>query len=368
VNVDPGVVALMIWLAAAAVYRWLALRFLGALLESRASDGEGVPPSGEVVLLRPLRDAGQWLESCLESLWNAAELSHSRVVLGLTDPRDPARNVVQEALAGAERPPTQLRIDPGPAGLNRKMANLIQMTDGLEADILLFSDADVRVPEDYVDHAVAPFKETEVGLVTFPYRSIPGSGLASRVEALITNTHFLPSVAMALEVEGLHFGLGASIGVRREALERAGGLEALLGVCGDDYQMARNIDRAGYRLELVPLVLEHLLEGAGWHDAVSRQLRWARVVRDERPLGYLGQIVTHGSVPALALGALAAFSFAGAAGWLLPLSWWGAQAAGLWRRRRILALRTSDLLLLPVVDIAAFLIWAGGFFGRPRPS
>ena len=367
-NVDPGVVALMIWLAAAAVYRWLALRFLGAHLESRASEVEGVPPSGEVVLLRPLRDAGQWLESCLESLWNAAKVSNSRVVLGLTDPRHPARAVVQQAMAAGKRPPTQLRIDPGPAGVNRKMANLIQMTDGLKADILLFSDADVRVPEDYVDHAVAPFKETEVGLVTFPYRSVPGSGLASRVEALITNTHFLPSVAMALEVEGLHFALGASIGVRREALERAGGLEALLGVCGDDYQMARNIEGAGYRLELVPLVLEHLLEGTGWRDAASRQLRWARVVRDERPLGYLGQIVTHGSIPALALGALAAFSGAGAAGWLLPLAWWGTKAAALWRQRQILALRASDLLLLPLVDVAAFLIWAGGYFGRPRPS
>jgi ceramide glucosyltransferase len=207
-----------------------------------------------------------------------------------------------------------------------------------------------------------------VGLVTFPYRSVPDSSLASRTEALITNTHFLPSVAMALELEGLHFALGASIGVRREALERAGGLEALLEVCGDDYEMARNIERAGYRLELIPLVLEHLLEGAGWNEAASRQLRWARVVRNERPIGYLGQIVTHGSIPALALGALAAFSAAGPAGWLLPVSWWGAQAASLWRRRRVLALRASDILLLPVVDVAAFLIWAGGFFGRPRPS
>ena len=367
-NVDPEVVALVIWLASAAVYRWLATRFVGALLESRGIGGEGVPPSGEVILLRPLRGAGRWLESCLESLWRAAERSHSPVVLGLTDPRDPAREAVQRAMAVAARPPTRLRIDPGPAGLNRKMANLIQMTEGLKADILLFSDADVRVPDDYVDHAVAPFKEADVGLVTFPYRSVPGPGLASRIEALITNTHFLPSVAMALRVEGLHFALGASIGVRREALERAGGLEALMGVCGDDFEMARNIERAGYRLELIPLMLEHLLEGAGWRDAASRQLRWARVVRNERWLGYLGQIVTHGSVPALALGALAAFSGTGAAGWLLPLSWWAAEAVGLWRRRHLLALRASDLLLLPVVDVAAFVIWAGGFFGRPRPS
>jgi ceramide glucosyltransferase len=363
------VIALLaLWLAAAGVYRWLALRAVGARLKPRTGQAEAVPPAGEVVLLRPLRGVGPWLESCLESLWTAATLSHTPVVLGLADPGDPARKIVQEALAAAERPPTQLRIAPGPSGLNRKMANLIQMSEGLEAEILLFSDADVRLPDDYVDRAVAPFKETEVGLVTFPYRSVPDSSLASRTEALITNTHFLPSVAMALELEGLHFALGASIGVRREALERAGGLEALLEVCGDDYEMARNIERAGYRLELVPLMLEHHLEGASWRTAASRQLRWARVVRDERLRGYLGQGVTHGTVPALALGAVAAFSGAGAAGWLLPLAWWGAQATGLWRRRGILALRGTDLLLLPLVDLAAFLVWVGGCFGRPRPS
>jgi len=365
---SAAIAFLVTWLVAAGVYRWLALRAVEAKLKPRASRAEAVPPSGEVVLLRPLRGAGQWLESCLESLWNAADLSRTRVVVGATDPLDPALRIVREALAAEHRPPTQVLVAPGPAGLNRKMANLIQMSEGLKAEILLFSDADVRVPDDYVDRAIVPFKETEVGLVTFPYRSVPDSSLANRTEALITNTHFLPSVAMALEIQGLHFALGASIGVRREALERAGGLEALLDVCGDDYEMARNIERAGYRLELVPLMLEHHVEGAGWHDSASRQLRWARVTRAERPRGYLGQGITHGAIPALALGAVAAFSGAGAAGWLIPAAWWAAQAAGLWRRRGILAVRSADLLLLPLVDVAAFLVWAGGCFGRPRPS
>jgi ceramide glucosyltransferase len=356
------------WLVAAGVYRWLALRAIDARLSPPARQAEAVAPGGEVVLLRPLRGPGDWLEDCLDSLWNTAIRSRTRVVLGVADRRDPARQVVEESMATGERPPTELRVAPGPDGLNRKVANLIQMTEGLEAELLLFSDADIRVPEDYADRAIAPFKDTEVGLVTFPYRSIPGPDLASRVEALITNTHFLPSVAMALKIQGLHFALGASIGVRREALERAGGLKALLGVCGDDYHMARNIEQAGYRLELVPLMLEHLLGRTGWRTAASRQLRWARVVRDERPRGYLGQAVTHGAIPALALGAIAACAGAGAAGCLIPLAWWTAQAAGLWRRRRILGLRSADLLLLPAVDVAAFLVWAGGLVGRPRPS
>jgi len=356
------------WLAAVTVYRWLALRAVEQRIARGDREPDLVPPDGEVVALRPLRGAKPWLEECLESLWRAAAPTRTRVVLGVAERDDPARWVVQKAMAHAERPPTELRIAPGPPGRNRKVANLIQMTEGLRAEILLFSDADVRVPGDYVDRAIAPFKQTDVGLVTFPYRSVPGRSLASRLDALVTNTHFLPGVAMALGLQGLHFALGASIAVRREALERAGGLEALLDVSGDDYWMGRNIENAGYRLAFVPVMLDHVVEDSGWRSAASRHLRWSRVVREQRPLGYLGQALTHGAPPALAVGALAAASGAGALGALVPLAWWALQAAGLWRRRQILGLRASDLVLLPVVDACAFLIWAGGLFGRPRPS
>ena len=261
-------------------------------------------------------------------------------------------------------PGSELRVDPGPPGLNRKMANLIQATRGSQAEFLLFSDADVRVPEDYVGRAVRPFKESDVGLVTFPYRSVPGRSIASAVDALITNTHFLPSVAAALTLQGLHFGLGASIVVRREALEKAGGLEALMTVAGDDYWMGRNIEDAGYRLALVPMMLEHHLEDEGWRKAAARHLRWASVVREQRPPGYLGQAVTYGAIPALGL-ALAAGA---PAFWLAPVGWWTFNLTGLWRRRRTLGLRRRDLLLVPLADLAVFGIWLGGLVGRARPS
>ena len=44
------------------------------------------------------------------------------------------------------------------------MANLIQMAAGLEAELLLLSDADVRVPLDYVSRATQAFKDSDVGL------------------------------------------------------------------------------------------------------------------------------------------------------------------------------------------------------------
>jgi ceramide glucosyltransferase len=245
--------------------------------------------------------------------------------------------------------------------VNAKMGNLIQMLDGVDADLLLLSDADIAVPEDYVARLTSPFKNGDVGLVTCPYRSVPAAGLASRLDALVTNLHFLPSACLATRLEGLHFALGATIAVRERALAAAGGFARLLDTPADDFLLARHVEEAGWRLAWSPMIVDHLLEPEGFVAAARRHLRWARVVRHTRPLGYLGQIVTHGSVPALLLAA------SGAGVWL-PLGWWALESVGLWRRRGILALRASDLALIPVADLLAFGVWLGGTLGRARPS
>ncbi len=361
---------LVVWLLASAAYRLLSMGAIDRRLRDTDADAQPVPPSGEVVAFRPLKGGHTWLEACLESLWRAAAPTRTRVVLGVADPDDSAVGEIRALMAQAkDRPPTDLRVSPGPPATNRKMANLLQMTEGVPADILAFSDADVEVPRDYLDRAVRPFKDSDVGLVTFPYRSVPARSLASRVDALITNTQFLPSVAMALQVQGLHFGLGASLVVRRQALEKAGGLEALLEVSGDDYWMARNIEMAGYRLEFVPLMLKHLLEDEGWRGSLRRHLRWNSVVHEQRPIGYFGQVTLHGFVPALALGLLGVLGGPpGAGAALVPVAWWAAEAHGLWKRRDVLGLRKRDVALLPVAGLVGFGLWVGGFLGRPRPS
>jgi hypothetical protein len=111
-----------------------------------------------------------------------------------------------------------------------------------------------------------------VGFTTCPYRSVPTRSIASRVDALITNTHFLPSACLAVRLEGLHFGLGATVGVRRTALERAGGLDALLTTPADDYVLAQNVEAAGWRLAWVPMVVDHAVADSSWRAILRRRL------------------------------------------------------------------------------------------------
>src|SRR5208337_3479855 len=109
-----------------------------------------VPPEGALVAFRPLHRWFTRLEDSLETLWQAAARGGLRIVVGAEDPADPALRV---AACVATRWPTvayEIRARRGPEGLNRKLANLIQMSAGVDADLILLSDADVGVPEDYV--------------------------------------------------------------------------------------------------------------------------------------------------------------------------------------------------------------------------
>jgi len=353
---------LALWVAVALAYRVVALR---SLARQCVPAHPGAPPRAALVALRPLRGAGAATAECLESLLLAAEAGGARVVVGVEDPADPAAALAREACAARPGGRCEARIGRGPAGANRKVANLVQMAAGRKADVWLLTDGDVRVPPDYVAHATAPFAAPDVGLATGPYRSVPGRSLASRLDALLTNAHFLPSVCVASRFEGVHFALGANIAVRGEALERAGGFEALLDLPADDYALAQRVERAGYRLAWVPLLVDHRLEDEGWRAALRRHVRWARAARSVRPRGYAGQISVQGALPVLALAALDAAAMGPFLA--LPLAWWGGVGALLWRERLRLGLRARDLPWIPLVDLLAAAVWAAGLVGRPQP-
>jgi ceramide glucosyltransferase len=356
--------ALAIWLAVAVAYRGFALHSLARLCDAPAEPDAAAPP-GEIVAVRPLHGAPPALVSCLESLLRAGGREGARIVLGTERPDDPAVAPARAVLARFPEARAELRTGPAPGGLNRKAANLVQITEGLKADVWLLTDADVRVPADYVARVTRALADPEVGLVTGPYRSVPARGLASRVDALLTNTHFIPSTCVAARTEGVHFGLGASIAVRGEALSRIGGFRALVPLAADDYWLARKVEAAGWRLAWAPVLVDHVLEDEGWRRALHRQLRWARAVRSSRPVGYFGQLAILGPVPALLLGA--AWLAAGGPGGLVPVFWWALQGVLTWRQRALLGLRPSDLALLPLTDLVAVGVWVGGLFGSAEP-
>ena len=93
--------------------------------------------------------------------------------------------------------------------------------------------------------------------MTALYRGRAHETLFSRFEALGIATDFMAGLLVSKVIEGgLNFGLGSTLAVSREALEKCGGLLPLVNYLADDYQLGVRVSRAGYRVALCTEVVE----------------------------------------------------------------------------------------------------------------
>jgi ceramide glucosyltransferase len=297
------------------------------------------------------------------------------LIFGVSDPGDPAIEVVRKLQAKYPNLPIELIVCDRVLGANIKVSNLAQMLPAARHELLLVNDSDIRVPSDYLRKAIAPLADTSVGLVTCLYRGVAGptagrSTLGSRLEALGIATDFVPGVLSARFLEkGLRFGLGSTLAFRRRDLEGIGGFEVLLDYLADDYELGRRIAGTGKRVELSAATVTTFLPAYTLRQFLHHQLRWSRTIRDARRWGYAGLLFTFGLPWALAT-LLAAHGATWA--WLLfaltfavrlAVGFVAAEAV-LHDRRIFRSELLRNILLLPLRDLIAPFVWAAGFMGN----
>ncbi|MDE2238097.1 MAG: glycosyltransferase, partial [Elusimicrobia bacterium] len=176
---------------------------------------------------------------------------------------------------------------------NPKVNNASNAAPFVKHDLILLSDSDVRVREDFLRRMTAPLGDPGVGLVTAFYRAGPAAGFWSRLESLSVNAQFLPQALVAAAF-GMRFAMGAAMLVRREAFERAGGFQGMANHLADDFILGEGVKSAGYRIALADCVVESMPDGGGALECLGHQARWARTIRLCNPEGYLGSMPLHG--------------------------------------------------------------------------
>ncbi len=320
-----------------------------------------LPP---VSILKPLKgvDPEIWESFCSHCEQDYPEF---QLVFGVSDPGDPAIEVVRKLQAKYPNLPIELIVCERVLGPNVKVSNLAQMLPAARHELLLVNDSDIRVPSDYLRQAIAPLSDASVGLVTCLYRGVAAPTLGSRLEALGIGTDFVPGVLSARLIEkGLRFGLGSTLAFRRRDLEAIGGFEALLDYLADDYELGRHIAATGKRVELSTTTVSTFLPAYTLGQFLRHQLRWSRTIRDARRWGYAGLLFTFGLPWALAT--LLAARGAGWAWILFALTVVARLTVGLGTAVLVLhdkhALRS--LVLLPLRDLIAPFVWATGFMGN----
>jgi ceramide glucosyltransferase len=287
-----------------------------------------------------------------------------QIVFAVASSEDPVVPVIQRLIEAYPGVDIELVVDGRIYGPNYKVCNLINAFPRAKYDLLIVCDSDIRVGPRYLQEVTAPFHESAVGLVTSLYRSPRVSSVPTALEAMGFTTEMIPNVMAALYLEGLSFALGASMAVRREALEKIGGFSVLVDYLADDYQLGNMVHRAGYRLELSGYFVESVMKCESLRGILSRQLRWARTMRASRPGGYLASGITQ-PVPAAFLALfVSGFSLSG---------WLAFSLLGILRLCCGLVFSRSFvrdnifpryLWLLPLRDILAFFTWTLSFLGN----
>jgi ceramide glucosyltransferase len=336
-----------------AVWRFLRRGRRAAARYARAD----LPP---VTVLKPLKGEGVDLYENLVSFCRQ-DYPRYQIVFGVEDPADPAVVIVQRIRRDFPQLDVVLSVGQAP-GANRKVANLCQMMRHARHDVLVMSDGDIRVRRDYLRTLVAPLDDPAVGLTTCLYRGHAPLGFPSVVESLFINTDFLPMVLSAQLVQRFEYAYGASIALKRQALDAIGGFGSFADHLADDYQLGNRIARAGYRLVLLPYVVETVLDSVTFADVWRHQLRWARTYRVCQPSGWFASILTH----TVTLGLAAALLVGGPVGW-------GMLAAGLLVRVGALSAildlvgdveTRRRLWLVPAKDLVSTAVWAAAWTGR----
>jgi ceramide glucosyltransferase len=318
------------------------------------------PYAPEVSLLKPVRgvDFGSYenfVSFCVQ------EYPEYEILFGVGDPADPAVPLIQRLIAEFPERRIALLVGAERIGANRKVNMLARLAHEARYEILVLTDGDIRVSPAYLREVVAPFADARVGAVTSFYRGIAEKNLGAELEAIGAASDFFAGVLMANWMEGITFGLGASIVTTQKWLARVGGFAAIADMLADDYELGHRIAEAGGKILLSREAVWTTYPAQTALGFWQHQVRWARTVRLCRPLSFAGLIFTHGLPWALLAALLAPAPWISAAYLLayfvlrLTMAW----TVGVWGVRDDVSRR--KLWLLPLRDAVHFIVWLGSF-------
>jgi ceramide glucosyltransferase len=323
-------------------------------------DKAHLPPAS---VLKPVHGLEARLRENIESFFRQ-DYPRYEVLIAADGPDNAALPVVREVCARYPQIASRIVITGEPQWLNPPAFAFQQMAEAAAYDILVTSDSDVEVAPNYLQEVVPPLLDPKVGMVTCLYRGKNAAGFWSLLTSIGMSVEMSAGVLVANLLEGMKFGLGPTIVVRKDSVERIGGYRVLRDYFANDFVIGNLIDKAGYRVLLSGNIIEHIVDHPTFRRMWENQLRWAKSTRYSRPKGHFGS----GLIYAMPFGIL---GFVTAA--LLGHTAFGAMLLGAailnrvieawvvgWKVVRDPVARWMPWLY-PLRDLLGFAVWCGSY-------
>jgi ceramide glucosyltransferase len=288
-------------------------------------------------------------------------------VFGARDANDAGLQLAEKIRQRYPQVKSRLVVSGAPTWPNAKVFSLSKMIPGSTNDYFVISDSDVRVSPDFLRNVIPALLDPAIGLVTCPYRGVTAGDFWSTLEALGMSVEMPSGVMVADMLEGIRFALGPAVAVRRDALDKIGGIAATADYYSDDFVLGNLIWAAGYKVIFSHHIIQHVLTPRSLKRTLGDQLRWMKSTRFSRPLGHIGTGLTY----AMPFGVLGLISAAATGHWRLGIGLFAAVFVnrvvqsiavgwGIIGDRRALYLSW----LYPVRDMLGFFTWMASFGSR----
>jgi ceramide glucosyltransferase len=310
--------------------------------------------------MKPLKGDEPLLEAALASFCSQTYPDY-QIIFGVQESDDPAIAVVERLARLFPNRDITLIVDETQHDGNRKIGNLVNMWPAAKHDIIVLADSDVHVTPHFLERIVPALDEPGVGLLTALYAGISGGlGLVGYFGAAQINHIFLPGVLVG-RMLGRQDCLGAAVALRRETLERVGGLRALLPHLADDAALGHLVRGIGQRVALMPSVVVTTVAEDKVSALFDHELRWARTIRALEPVTYATTVL---QLPVVwAVVTIPASGFA----------WWSLAFLGiLWALRGVVLRATSRELgrgqfsawLIPIRELFSLAVLIASYLGN----
>ena len=259
--------------------------------------------------------------------------------------------------------------EPIPKFHNAKVYSLEKLDSVAAHELLVTSDADVRVDREYVTRMVQNLKDPKLGLASCVYLGTAyggdGASFAAKLDAVGKSVEMTSGVLVAVMLEGTKFALGATMATRKQSFKDVGGFAALGQFYADDFELGNRLAKQGTGVKMATHVIKLMVQDTPFLLSFRNQLRWMQSTRRSRPWGHLGSGLTF----AMPFG-------------LLGLSWGLASghvlAGGLWLAAMVLNrwLQAGTILgvmedpdwgrnvfIYPLRDVLGWVLWVGSYGG-----
>jgi ceramide glucosyltransferase len=320
-----------------------------------------------VSLLKPVHGAESRLRENIESFFRLDYPKYE--IIFAADLEDNAGlAVVREICARYPHIPTHIVITGQPPWPNPPAYAFFRMAEHAENEILVTSDSDVFVDPSYLRDVVPPMLDPKNGMLTCVYRGKNAGGFWSGVHAIGMSVEMTAGVVTANLLEGMKFGLGPTIVVRRDALDKIGGFAVIADYFANDFVIGNLIEKNDYNIVLSRHIIDHVVSPLTFRRVWQHEARWAKSTRWSRPWGHLFSGLIYampygilGFVAALLLGqvwlgiALLALAFANRIIESWVIGW------GITRDRA-----SRSLWRYPLRDLLGFFVWCASYIGGPR--